>query len=280
MMDFKKITATLICTLALAVGFGGVSVSAQEMTYEEYKIKLAEYENRTAEARRAMQVCKEAGDKLQAEIGGLDGDIAGVNNEIYQLLGTDQSKIDAFLAELDRIEARLMGLLNLSEEALFDKRDEIDSIEARIAEMKEDGRALLPDAASKLSNIDQLLERVKARMPRKRIKQYTVVQGDNLWNIAKKPSIFSDPYLWPRIYVENRSKIKNPDLIFPDWTLNVPFGVDLNQHLVTRGQSLSTIAGIVYKDPTKWHRLLKVNQAQILDANLIFPAQVLDVPAN
>ena len=66
-MDFKKITATLICTLALAVGFGGVSVSAQEMTYEEYKIKLAEYENRTAEARRAMQVCKEAGDKLQAD---------------------------------------------------------------------------------------------------------------------------------------------------------------------------------------------------------------------
>ena len=203
-----------------------------------------------------------------------------MNNEIYQLLGTDQSKIDAFLAELDRIEARLMGLLNLSEEALLDKRDEIDSIAARIAEMKEEGRALIPDSASKLSNIDQLLERVKARMPRKRIKQYTVVQGDNLWNIAKKPSIYSDPYLWPRIYVENRSKIKNPDLIFPDWTLNVPFGVDLNQHLVTRGQSLSTIAGIVYIDPTKWHRLLKVNQAQILDANLIFPAQVLDVPAN
>lgn len=277
-MRFRNITAALFCTLALAVGFGSVSVTAQEMTYEEYKIKLAEYENRTAEARRALAACKEAGDKLRAEIQGVDGQIAGVNKEIYELLGSNQAEIDAFLAELNRIEARLMGLLKLSEEALFEKRDEIDSIEARVAEMKQDKRALLPDAAKKLANIDQLLERLKARMPRKRIKEYTVVRGDNLWNIAKKPSIYSDPYMWPRIYVENRGKIKNPDLIYPDWKLNVPFGVDLNQHLVVSGQSLSTIAAAVYKDPTKWHRLLKANQAQILDANLIFPAQVLDVP--
>jgi len=279
-MHFGKITAALLCTLALTIGVGGVSVTAQEMTYEEYKIKLAEYESRTAEARRAIQACKEAGDKLRAEIAGVEGDIAGVNSEIYELLGTDQAGIDGYLAELDRIEARLMGLLNLSEEALFEKRDEIDSIESRVAELKMDSKANLPDASKKLANIDQLLERVKARMPRKRIKQYTVMRGDNLWNIAKKQSIYSDPYLWPRIYVENRSKIKNPDLIYPDWKLNVPFGVDLNQHLVVGGQSLSSIAGMVYKDPTKWHRLLKANQSQILDANLIFPAQVLDVPAN
>lgn len=278
-MRFRNITTALFCTIALAVGYSA-SVSAQEMTYEEYKIKLAEYESRTAEANRALAACKEAGDKLRAEIAGIDGQIAAVNKEIYDLLGHNQAGIDAFLAELDRIEARLMGLLNLSEEALFEKRDEVNSIEDRVAEMKKDKRALLPDAKRKLANIDQLLERINARMPRKRIKQYTVVRGDNLWNIAKKPSIYSDPYLWPRIYVENRSKIKNPDLIYPNWTLNVPFGVDLNQHLVTSGQSLSSIAGMVYKDPTKWHRLLKANQAQILDANLIFPAQVLDVPAN
>lgn len=280
-MIFRKIAAALFCTLALAVVAGGVTtVSAQEMTYEEYKIKLAEYESRTAEAMRGLQACKEAGDKLRAEIAGIDGQIAQVNAEIYEILATDQASIDAYMAELGRIEARLMGLLNMSEEALFEKRDEIDSIEARVAEMKKSRIAKLPDAATKLANIDQLLERVKARMPRKRIKQYTVVRGDNLWNIAKKPSIYSDPYLWPRIYVENRGKIKNPDLIYPNWSLNVPFGVDLNQHLVVGGQSLSSIAGMVYKDPTKWHRLLKANQSQILDANLIFPAQVLDVPAN
>jgi nucleoid-associated protein YgaU len=281
MMILRKIAAALFCTFALAFVAGATAtVSAQEMTYEEYKVKLAGYESRTAEARRALAACKEGGDKLRAEIAGIDGQVAQVNSEVYELLGTNQAGIDAYLAELTRIEARLMGLLNMSEEALFEKRDEIDSIEARVAELKMDNKANLPDAAQKLANIDQLLERVKARMPRKRIKQYTVVRGDNLWNIAKKPSIYSDPYLWPRIYVENKAKIKNPDMIYPNWTLNVPFGVDLNQHLVVGGQSLSSIAGMVYKDPTKWHRLLKANQSQILEGNLIFPAQVLDVPAN
>ena len=214
-MSFRKIAAGLFCTLALAVLAVSATVSAQEVTYEEYKIKLAAYETRTAEARRATKECEATGDKLLAEIAGIEGNIAQVNSEIYEILGTDQAGIDGYLAELDRIEARLMGLLNMSEEALFEKRDEIDSIEERVAELKMDNKAFLPDAAKIIANIDQLLERVKARMPRKRIKQYTVARGDNLWSIAKKPSVYSDPYLWPRIYVENKGKVKNPDLIFP-----------------------------------------------------------------
>ena len=44
---------------------------------------------------------------------------------------------------------------------------------------------------------------------------YTVVRGDNLWNISGKSDIYGDPYQWPLIYKANRSQIKDPDLIFP-----------------------------------------------------------------
>ena len=44
---------------------------------------------------------------------------------------------------------------------------------------------------------------------------YTVVRGDNLWNISGKSSIYGDPYQWPLIFKANRSQIKDPDLIFP-----------------------------------------------------------------
>ncbi|HYW03895.1 MAG TPA: LysM peptidoglycan-binding domain-containing protein [Gammaproteobacteria bacterium] len=44
---------------------------------------------------------------------------------------------------------------------------------------------------------------------------YTVVRGDNLWDIAKKPSIYGNPYEWPLIYKDNSGKIKDPDLIYP-----------------------------------------------------------------
>lgn len=45
---------------------------------------------------------------------------------------------------------------------------------------------------------------------------YTVMRGDNLWNIAKKPSIYGNPYEWPLIYMSNSDKISNPDLIYPN----------------------------------------------------------------
>lgn len=279
-MTFRKIAAALLCTLIACGAFISVADAQQGMTVTEYKQKQAEYEKRRADALLAIQECDTFGEQLKAEITEAQEVVDEINGEIYQLLGTDKTSIDGYLAELDRIEARLMGLLNLSDDALFDKRDEVNSIEDRIDVLGKDKLAILPDAAIKIRNIDRLIERINARMPRKRIKPYTVVRGDNLWNIAKRPSIYSDAYLWPRIYIENRSKIKNPDLIYPNWVLNIPFGVDLNQHLVVRGQRLSSIADVVYNDPTKWHRIFRANQSQILDANLIFPAQVFDIPAN
>ena len=53
---------------------------------------------------------------------------------------------------------------------------------------------------------------------------YTVVRGDNLWNISGKSDIYGDPYQWPLIYKANRSQIKDPDLIFPGQN----FAIDRN----------------------------------------------------
>lgn len=51
---------------------------------------------------------------------------------------------------------------------------------------------------------------------------YIVKKGDCLWNIAKKKDIYSDPYLWPLIYNANKDQIKNPNLIYPKQSLNIP----------------------------------------------------------
>lgn len=44
---------------------------------------------------------------------------------------------------------------------------------------------------------------------------YTVVRGDNLWNIAAKGSTYGNPYAWPLIYKANKGQIDDADLIFP-----------------------------------------------------------------
>jgi hypothetical protein len=38
----------------------------------------------------------------------------------------------------------------------------------------------------------------------------------------KKEDYYDDPWKWPKIYVENRDEIKNPDLIYPKQVLKIP----------------------------------------------------------
>lgn len=70
---------------------------------------------------------------------------------------------------------------------------------------------------------------------------YTVQRGDNLWDIAKKPSIYGNPYEWPLIYLYNADKINNPDLIYPNQQFNVMLNPlkstwnDAAQYARTRG---------------------------------------------
>ncbi len=57
-------------------------------------------------------------------------------------------------------------------------------------------------------------------------KTYTVVYRkiatDCLWRISERPEIFSNPFLWPKIWRANRRAIQNPDLIYPGQVLVIP----------------------------------------------------------
>jgi nucleoid-associated protein YgaU len=49
---------------------------------------------------------------------------------------------------------------------------------------------------------------------------YTVVKGDNLWNIAKK--YYGNGSKYTAIYNANKDKIQNPNLIYPGQVLSLP----------------------------------------------------------
>jgi len=61
---------------------------------------------------------------------------------------------------------------------------------------------------------------VKVDVPEKPIK-YVVKKGDSLWRIAGK--VYGNPLKWPRIYRANKEKIKNPNKIFTNQVLVVPW---------------------------------------------------------
>jgi LysM repeat protein len=51
---------------------------------------------------------------------------------------------------------------------------------------------------------------------------YTVVSGDNLWNISGQSAVYGNPYQWPLIYKANSDQIKDADLIFPGQEFSIP----------------------------------------------------------
>jgi nucleoid-associated protein YgaU len=50
---------------------------------------------------------------------------------------------------------------------------------------------------------------------------YTVRRGDSLWKISGKRDIYSDSFQWPLLFIANRDRIKDPDIIQPSWNLKV-----------------------------------------------------------
>ena len=54
----------------------------------------------------------------------------------------------------------------------------------------------------------------------KRPRRYVVDKGDCLWKIAEK--VYGNGFLWGKLFKANRSKIKDPNLIYPGQIFNIP----------------------------------------------------------
>lgn len=52
--------------------------------------------------------------------------------------------------------------------------------------------------------------------------EYTVVSGDNLWNISGSDAVYGNPYQWPLIYKANSDQIKDADLIYAGQVFSIP----------------------------------------------------------
>lgn len=283
-MDVFKKAVFLLCAVAfvaLALGWNNVEAAEKKMTYKEYQALLAEYVQRESTATAAIAEVQRETSSLRGQINQTEGKIAAVQQEIYELIQSDEAGVKQFERELDRTVSQIQGLRYLSAEELHKQRGEIKALRDRFNQLKVNPICYLPEIRQRVETIEGMLADLEAAVPKVAPPDYyTVVRGDCLWGIAKKKEIYVDPYLWPWIYSTNRDKIKNSNLIYPDWVLTIPRGVGPGQHLVVRGEWLSKIAGYshIYGDPTKWTKIYQVNKDQIKNPNLIYPAYVLEIP--
>lgn len=281
----KVSTKTLYLLILFVLGFLLIPnqyIYAQEkMTMDEYNAQLQEWTNRE-------RVAKDEIAKLDAEIENLKSQIADVDKQtnevwaqIYQTIGTDEAGVNAYRDKLNEIGRELDALAALTPEELFKRRKELDALEERVNEAKQDRISALTEMQNKIAELEGKIAQLRAKMPKAIYDEYTVVRGDYLWKIAKKPDIYGDPYQWIRIYSYNRDQIKDPDLIYPDQIFKIQREVGPNEYLVSKGDNLAKIAGSIeyLNDPTKWRLLYEANKDIIgEDPNFIYPYQVLRIP--
>jgi nucleoid-associated protein YgaU len=270
----------LALALLVSASENAAAQEEKKMTRDEYVAQMADLTGREGTAKSQIETLDAEIEALKAQLAQLDRDNADLNAQILTAVSATDAQVKAFGKKLDSIAAQLEGLLALAPEVLIQRRGEVNDLAAQAGELKESKISALPEMAAKLADIDKMIAQLKARVAQPVTIDYTVAKGDNLWNISKMERIYADPYMWPRLYRANKEQIQDPDLIYPDQTLAVPFGVAENQHLVTRGDFLFKIAAEVYNDGGKWHKIYEANKQQIVEPHLIFPAQVLELPSN
>ena len=274
------LSLTMAACLFLLVGVG-VSYSQEKMSMEEYQAQLSEWQMREADAKTAGTNCQAEVESLKEEIAKINGETESVWGETLDLIGTDQDGVDAFRSSLQELESQVDGLLALSPEELFKKRDEITEIEGKLEECKSNKISALTEMQNLIASIEGKITQVKNKMPKAIYDEYTVVVGDYLWKISGKADIYNDPFQWIRIYSYNKDQIKDADLIYADQIFKIQREVGPDEYLVAKGDYLAKIAGNpdVLGDPASWTKVYEKNRDVIgEDPNTIYPYQVLVIP--
>ena len=281
----------LLALVALMGGFSSVALAQQDMTMEQYEQRLKDCQNRKRAADSILAATNQRIEQTQGEIADIDNQITEINQSVMEAVDSDSAALADSLSKLNEILGRLRALRQLSANQIVDAREagELDRLEAQIQPMKNSKLYALPEVRSRIEQIERLIAELRAverPEPPLRRDQYTVVRGDNLWNISKKAHIYGNALAWVRLYTANRDMIEDPNLIYPDWVIGVPRNVAPGTYWVAEGDNLFDIASRsdVYGDPAKWTRLYDANRDALQtlggDEHTIYPHMILNVPQN
>jgi nucleoid-associated protein YgaU len=163
--------------------------------------------------------------KAEADIKQRMADNTKCREDLYALCGTDRNGYNAYRERLARAEQEYGSLKSMSNAQLGQNQARVDALEQEIRWLREQKLVLIPDHRSRVTALSSgFMNMKKGMIPPNTM--YTVgtwaKDRDCLWNIAKKPEIYNDPFAWPKIWRANGDQIKNPDLIYPGQVLTVP----------------------------------------------------------
>ena len=174
-----------------------------------------------------IKTAKAGTEKATADLTQRLADNNKCRESLYAMLGSDRNGYNAFREGLTRDEQELATLRSMTPQQQGAAKDRVDALEAHIRAERSNKLVVIPDHMRRVQALSNGYQDLKKSMvpPTPPNTTYTVgtwaKDRDCLWNIAKKPEIYNDPFAWPKIWRANMDKIHNPDVIRPGWQLSI-----------------------------------------------------------
>ena len=213
--------------VALAVLLA-VPAYPQELSKEDWQKQITEMTTKRNDLKNKLALLQTEVTNLQKQDGDKSAALKQCQDELAALVGKEEAP---FVAILDKIDAKLNELSRLPNQDLWARRAELDEVQKWINDAKKNALSALSKYSSRLDDQQSRVDALRRTLQQisdsgMGMQSYTVGtwarDRDCLWNIAKKPKIYDNAFLWPKIWQGNRDMIKNPDVIQPGWKLKVP----------------------------------------------------------
>jgi len=225
-----KLQSALLMIVAVVLTLSVGLANAQEMTKEQWQQEINKYTQMRNDLQAKVKILGDGNNALTAQSTKLDADCEKCMDDLYALVGSDRQKAAAYSSEVEAAEAKAADLMRLSDADLMARSSEVTDLENKVKELWGDKLSLIPEFWDRLTALDTKVKSLKETLA-KQVKVYTVgtwsKDRDCLWNISKKPDIYDNAWLWPRIWQGNRDQIKDPDIIHTGQMLKIPQGKEM-----------------------------------------------------
>lgn len=196
------------------------------LTFDEAELRLADWRLKVGNLQRRDSILaadnKALEDKLTAEINALKK----CNDDIYSLVGANESDVSNFRERLGRLEGKIREMRALDDDQFEARRNEVYDLAKEWNSLRSMKMSILPDFFERMTtarrDIDGLLNRKVVKKSKGYVVRSWEEYKDCLWNIAGQGDVYGDPFQWTKIWQGNTNIIRNPDVIFPGMELNVP----------------------------------------------------------
>jgi nucleoid-associated protein YgaU len=232
LMNEENIMKTRILTLFVIILVVVTVSSAQEkLSKEEWQNQISQYTSQRDNLKSRLASLTKDIDGLRSTLASLDKQIQAVRDETLAMTGASEAMRKDFEDRLKALESRVAALLNLSNQDLYVRRFEVDSVQAIKDNLRKERIAAAERYYERLQKIQSNIDNLRATLASVKtvaaMEEHYVVRSwskyrDCLWNISKKKKIYDNPFMWPKIWQANRDQIKDPDIIRIGEHLKIP----------------------------------------------------------